>query len=146
MHTGAIAYNPLSRKSKTKLLVVYDDFLMCNASLKIIANVFCRGRHGNISVAYLNQSLFHPNPFHRTISLNSTHFILLRLRNVNKISVFGKTFLPNDKICYFVSLHKACAEKMNYGYIVVYFTQTSDSKLLVRTNVVGPGYEKALVL
>ena len=145
-HKGDEAYNPLTRTTKTRILVVYDDFMMDASSVKTIANVFCKGRHANISSVYLNQSLFHANPFRRTIALNATHFLILRMRDVSQIRYFAKTFLVKAKIETFAEIYKMYVEQREYGHILVDFTKPSTSKLLVRSNIVGPGYEKAIVL
>ena len=145
-HTGDIAFNPLSRKSKTRLLVVYDDYMMDNVSMKIIGNVFCRGRHSNISSIYLNQSLYHNNPYHRTIALNSTHFLILRLRDINQLRYFGKTFLGKHQIDRFIEIYNTNIALHTYPHLLVDFTQTSNSKLMLRTNITGPGYEQVLII
>ena len=146
-HKGDEAYNPLSRSNaSTRMLVVYDDFMMDSTSLKIIATVFCKGRHMGITSIYLNQSLFHSNPYHRSISLNSTHFIILRMRDVNQIRYFAKTFLHKSKVETFVLVYKTYVERKQYGHLLVDFSKNSDSKLLLRSNISGPGYEKAIVL
>lgn len=75
IHNRGVAL--VNRNSHCRLLLVYDVFMLCKESMRIIANGFCQGRYTNISVACLNQSLFHANPLHRTISLNSTPFLIL---------------------------------------------------------------------
>ena len=145
-HTGDIAFNPLSRKSKTRLLVVYDDYMMDNISMKIIGNVFCRGRHSNISSIYINQSLYHNNPYHRTIALNSTHFLILRLRDINQLRYFGKTFMAKHQVDRFVEICNTNIPLHTYPHLLVDFSQTSNSKLMLRTIITGPGYEQVPII
>ena len=145
-HKGDIAFNPLSRKSKTRLLVVYDDYMMDNNSMKVIGNVFCRGRHSNISTIYLNQSLYHNNPSHRTIALNSTHFLILRLRDINQLRYFGKTFLAKHQVDRLVEIYNTNITLHTYPHLLVDVTQTSNYKLMLRTNITGPGYEQVLII
>lgn len=121
--------------------------MLCNQSMRIIVvNVFCMGRHANVSAVYFNQSMFHPNAFHRTISLNSTHFLILRLRDINQIRFSGKTFIPKEKIANFVSVYKTHVENVRFRPILIDFTQTSDSTYLIRVNIAGPSFEQVILI
>lgn len=133
-----VAFNPLLRKSHTRLLIVNNDCIMCNQRLRKIANVVCRGRHANISVAYSNPSIFHANPFHSTITLNSINFRILRLQDVNQRRFFGETFLRKKEQILFVLVYKTNIELVNNGHFREDFSPTSHSKLLIQSTIAVP--------
>ena len=60
---------------------------------KRISQLFTRGRHGNLSVIYLTQNLFHKNQ--REISLNSDYMVIFKNpRNKTQFRNLAKQFMP----------------------------------------------------
>lgn len=100
IHTSAVAFNPLLRTDERQYLSRKRLFLLFNGSVRIIANVFCRGRPASVRVSNLNQWVLHI--IHRTIPLNSTHFLIFRLRDTDQVHFIAKTFCPkeNRKFCF----------------------------------------------
>lgn len=82
--------------------------------------------------------LFHPNPFHSALSLNSTHF-LARLRDINQIRFFAKTFLPKEKLQNFVCIKNKLWTEPIWSYVNRFYSnkrfKTYDTKQYCRTRV-----------
>jgi ABC-type dipeptide/oligopeptide/nickel transport system ATPase component len=148
IHTGEHAYDPFteSKDFSMRRLIIYDDFMLDNVSGKIIAKVFIKGRHLSLSSIYIAQNILHNSPYHRAIALNCNYFIIMRMRSIMQIKYFARTFLDKTKIEDFVSVYKKYIEKKKYSHILIDFTQFSDSPLLIRTNIVGKEFEKAILI
>ena len=85
---------------------------------------------------------------YRTITLNLTAIVLLRIRDTRQVSLFGKTFLNNDKITDFIALFKKLVyDDGNYGYLLFDFTKFSESPLALRTHIIEDGgHDRAFTL
>ena len=60
---------------KTRNLYIFDD--MMGEQDSVIAKLFTKtSHHGNLSMIYIVQNLFHPSKDHRTISLNASYIVL----------------------------------------------------------------------
>lgn len=147
-HNGVNAFDPFSTTESLegRTLIIYDDCMLESHSEKTIATVFARGRHKNISAMFITQNIYYPSKFHRSIALNCTHFLLLKMRDISQIQYFGRTFLEKDKVREFVAIYKKYVENRLYGYILIDFTTPSTSKLMIRTNIVDAQYEKTIVI
>ena len=104
--------------------------------MKVAAECFTRGRHKNVSLIFCTQNLFLADKAYRTITLNLTAAFLLRIRDTRQVSLFGKTFLNNDKITDFITLFKKLVyEEGEYGYLLIDFSKFSDSSLHLQTQI-----------
>lgn len=134
----------LEHDGLSHILIIFDDIIYQPKKLKHATEVFIKGRHKNISSIFLTQNIFLPNKDYRCISLNSTHVILMRMRDIRQITHFSSTFLTQEKREAFLNLYKLIVLKEKYRYLLIDFTQNSDSKLQLRTNLVGEGLEKCI--
>ena len=94
--------------------------------------------HGNLSVIYIVQNLFHQCKGNRSISLNSHYLVLLKNpRDKLQILTLAKQMYPS-KPAWFIKEYEE-AVRRPYGYLVSCRSQANDSRL--RTNVL-PGEER----
>ena len=127
-------------------MLVFDDIIYKKALLKLAGEVFIRGRHLNISAIIILQNLFFPDKDFRQISLNITHAIILRNRDMRQILSFGGSFLSKDMVKKFADLYKRVVESKKYGHLLIDFTQDSDSPLMFRSEIVSDIFERAYIL
>ena len=86
--------------------------------MKVAAECFTRGRHKNVSLIFCTQNLFLNDEAYRTITLILTAAFLRHIRDTRQISLFGKTFLNNNKVTDFIALFKCwCTSRVT---IVIY--------------------------
>lgn len=132
-------FNPFDDESELvgETLIIFDDIIFNNSLIKLAAEVYSRGRHINVSSVFLSQNLYLKNDFYRVISINATHVVLFRARDINQIKYFGKSFLDDNQNKNFVSLYKKQVLKQKYGYLLVDFTQDIDSPLRMRTDILN---------
>lgn len=122
-------------------LVIIDDMIM-EKKLKAVEELYVRGRHNSISVAFLSQS-FHVIP--KIIRLNCNYLILRGIESIKEFKLITSNYALNetgqqlyelykkateDKFSWFmidlVSTHPNMKYRKNYEPICV--TQTSVSK------------------
>lgn len=130
------SFNPFEeeKSNTTHTLLIFDDVIFDNAIIRLAGNVFTRGRHYGISSIFLTQNIFLSDKYYRAISLNATHVILFRTRDVNQIKYFGKTFLKDTEINPFIVLYKKIVLQKQFGYLCIDF-KTRIDKLRFRTNL-----------
>ena len=139
-------FNPLVDDFDGSILVIYDDIILNKKLISNAADIFCRGRHLKISIIVLSQNLFFNCKFFRVISLNASHIVLFRMRDLNQISCFGKTFLSKNEVGKFIILYKKVVLKQKYSYILIDFTKNSEDVLAIRSLVANENYEVVYVL
>ena len=139
-------FNPLVDEVSGSTLVIFDDIIGSKEKLKIAAETYTRGRHMGLSSILLTQNIYLPDPNYRLISLNSTHIVIFRNRDIKQISCFRRTFLENESVKMFVNLYKKVVMNINHGYVMVDFTKNVDDPLNIRSSVVNEGYERAFKL
>ena len=70
--------NPFDYAHTNAILFILDDCFLDAVQNKNVVEAFIRGRHKNISTIFITQNLFFSGKHARTISLNCSHYILLR--------------------------------------------------------------------
>ena len=140
------SFNPFEETYKEPLLLVFDDILLNKDILKIASEVFIRGRHKNISSVFLGQNPFYQDKYFRLITLNCSHIILSKCRDINQISCLAKTFLEKEKVKDFVALYRDIVLSDGFGYLLIDFTKALYNKLFIRTNIADEGPIRAFEL
>ena len=143
-------YDPLQDDTiDGEVLVVYDDSMLDDHCLKIAATLFSKGRHKSISTIFITQNLFIPSKYYRVISLNASHVIIFKIRDISQISYFGRTFLDSTHYKKFLDVYRKYVTNKEYGYLLIDFTKSSASKLFIRFNITAnniDNYERCIVL
>ena len=83
-----------------------DDCFLEAIESKFVVNAFTKGRHENISTIFITQNLFFSGKFARSIALNSSHYILMRNRDLGQIEVLGRQLYGKSKASNFVDVYK----------------------------------------
>ena len=78
---------------KTRNLYIFDD--MMGERDSVIAKLFTKkSHHGNLSVIYIVQNLFHQSKDHRTISLNASYIVLTKkVRDASQVIHLGPVYM-----------------------------------------------------
>lgn len=105
--------------SKEPILYIIDDLYLEAIQSPIIANIFTRGRHDNISVILISQNLFPQGKYARTITLNCSHYILMRQRDMNQLEILGGQLFGRKTISNFVEIYRRATSLSKYGYLLV---------------------------
>ena len=80
----------------TRNLYIIDD--MMGEKDAVIAKLFTKkSHHGNLSVIYIVQNLFHQSKSHRTISLNASYLVVTKnVRDASQIVHLAKQLFPSN--------------------------------------------------
>ena len=120
------------------ILFVVDDLQHQAVVSTIVADMYTKGRHNNISICMLQQNLFLKGKFARDISLNASHFILLRMRDITQIQFLARQVYGAGKISNaFVDLYKHSVLGRKFGYLLVDLALNTPNELQLRSNIVG---------
>ena len=118
---------------ETRNLFIVDD--MMGEKDTVIAKLFTKkSHHGNLSVIYIVQNLFHHSKEHRTISLNASYLCLTKnVRDASQIVHLAKQLYPNNTK--FFQQAYQLATKEPYSYLFVDLTPTCPDEIRVRSGI-----------
>ena len=128
-------FDPFSEELEGNTLIVFDDIIFQTKLVKLASEIFIRGRHLKISALFLTQNLFLSDKFFRLISLNSTHVVLFKVRDLKQISYFAKTFLKDTEVDSFISIYKKTVLKEDFNHLLIDFSKPLNSKLRIRSRI-----------
>ena len=117
----------------TRNLYIIDD--MMGEKDAVIAKLFTKkSHHGNLSVIYIVQNLFHQSKEHRTISLNASYFVLTKnVRDASQVIHFAKQLYPNNTK--FFQQAYQMATKEPYNYLFIDLTPTCPDEIRLRSGI-----------
>ena len=108
---------------ETRNLFIIDD--MMGEKDGVISKLFTKkSHHGNLSVIYIVQNLFHQSKEHRTISLNASYLCLC---DASQITHLAKQLYPSQTK--FFQQAYQLAMKEPYSYLFVDLTPTCPDEL-----------------
>jgi len=120
------------------ILYVIDDLFQEACESKIISDCFTKGRHKNISVILITQNLFLKGKYARTISLNCSHYILLRTRDLTQIEMIGRQIFGGGGTSKkFLDVYKTVVMGRPFSYLLVDMALNTPPELELRSNIVG---------
>lgn len=114
--------NPLTHHDpydKRGILFILDDIFTEAVKNQFVVDSFTKGRHNNISVIFITQNLYMSGKHSRNISLNCSHFLLLRQRDLSQINLLGRQIFGKDHASSFTEIYKTSVFSRPYGYLLV---------------------------
>ena len=140
-------YDPMTDDSLYgHVLLVVDDLMHNKHYLQVVANVFAKGRHRGISCIFVTQNLYLADKHYRTISLNASHFLLFKMRDIRQIAHFARTFIERENQDSFVSCYRKNVLEKEYGHLLVDFTKQMNNPLMLRSNLLGSEFQLCIQL
>ena len=117
----------------TRNLYIIDD--MMGEKDAVIAKLFTKkSHHGNLSVIYIVQNLFHQSKSHRTISLNASYLVVTKnVRDASQIVHLAKQLFPSNTK--FFQQAYQMATKEPYTYLFVDLTPTCPDEIRLRSGI-----------
>ena len=118
---------------QTRNLYIIDD--MMGEKDAVIAKLFTKkSHHGNLSVIYIVQNLFHQSKDHRTISLNASYLVLTKnVRDASQVIHLAKQLYPNNTK--FFQQAYQLATKEPYTYLFIDLTPTCPDEIRLRSGI-----------
>lgn len=125
---------PEDMLTKKRTLLIVDDLQGMHS--KIISRWFTvKSHHLATSVIYIVQNVFDKTPYHRTISLNSSHIVLFKNpRDSSQVMHLAKQVYPKDPK-FLVRAYTVFTEGLPHSYIVMDFNQTTPDQFRFRSGL-----------
>lgn len=118
---------------KSSILFILDDIFLEAAESKVVANAFIKGRHNSLSVIMVTQNVYFQGKYARTISLNCTHYILLRMRDLNQIECLSRQIHGSSLSKKFVEVYKTAVLQKPFTYLLVDLSINTHEDLHLRS-------------
>ena len=84
-------FDPLNSDLSGDILIIFDDIIFNKHQMTLAAETYTRGRHKKISYIFVTQNIFLADQKYRVISLNATHVIVFRCRDLRQMQLFAKS-------------------------------------------------------
>ena len=119
-------------------LIVLDDNYMESFNSKEVLSFFTRGRHSNISIILITHNLFVTKAkYSRDISLNMTHVILMKLRDLNQVQILGKQIFGKKESQKVLDIYKYIVETYKYPDMLIDLSINSIKEIEIRSNIIS---------
>lgn len=100
---------------------------------------FIKGKHLGFSSILISQKWFMQGKYARSISLNSTHIILLKQRDLGPIELLGRQLCGRDRAKTFLSIYKRDVAVKSYGYLLAEECISTHEIRSLRSNIANDG-------
>ena len=129
--------NPFDFTYLGNILFILDDCFLEAVENKYVVDAFTKGRHKQISTIFITQNLFFSGKHSRNISLNCSHYILMRNRDLAQIETLGRQIYGKSNGNEFLNIYKKALSQNTYGYLLIDLGPNTPEKLQLRTNIIG---------
>lgn len=125
---------PDFEQSDLPKLLIIDDMMMCKDDGKIV-DLFTRGcHHGNASVFFITQNLFHQGKDQRDISLNAHYIVCFKNpRDKAQIRHLAQQICPENPL--FLREAYTDATLQPHGYLLLDLKQDTPDEYRFRTSI-----------
>jgi nucleoside-triphosphatase THEP1 len=124
-----------SKRLKPGDVIIVDDLYQEANKESEFNNLFTKiSRHGNVTVIFITQNLFHQGGKHRTRNLNVQYLVLFKNpRDATVVDFVSRQAYPNNRLFLIEAFQDAT--KNAHGYLFLDFTQSCPDDLRVRTDI-----------
>ena len=129
--------NPFEYSNFGPILFILDDCFLEAAENKNVVDTFTKGRHKDISSIFITQNIFFSGKHARNIALNSSHYILMKNRDMNQVETLARQIFGKGKTREFVEIYKKAVSMNSFGYLLIDLAANTPEGLQLRTNIIG---------
>ena len=122
---------------KEAILFVLDDTFMEAINSKIVLDSFPKRRHSNLSVILITQNIFGQGKYSRSITLNASHIILTRNRDVCQVETLFRQLFGKKRVQDAVDIYRKAVYARPFGYLLIDMSPHTPDILQLRSNIVG---------
>ena len=123
------------------MLFVMDDLYTKALNNEKVCDLFTRGRHKNISTILICQNVFGQGKWSRDVSLNASHFILTRIRDLSSVETLGRQFFGKSESREFMEVYKSCMRSHAYPHLLIDLSPSTPPSVQLRTNIIRQQHE-----
>lgn len=138
LHAGIV--DPLTDIDEShpySILYVLDDVFTEAVQNSHVMDVFTKGRHKSISTFFITQNVFHGGKHARNISINASHFLLLRTRDINQVEILGRQIFGKALAQKFSAVYREAVLKRPFSHLLIDLALNTPSELQLRSNITG---------
>ena len=117
------------------VIVIMDDNFNTSLNSKNVMEMFVRGRHKNISPILITQNLLSKARFQRDISLNATHFILFKIRDLSQIQILTRQIYGKDYGNRILDIYKYIQKTQKFGHLLIDLSSDATPDIELRSNI-----------
>lgn len=118
-----------------ELLIVLDDLMYQALNSQDVSLLFTSGRHKNITIIFVTQSLFEKGRYSRTIALNTCYVVLFKNRRDHKqVRHFASQMYSKEGVANFMEAYQD-ATAAAYEYLVVDIHSDSPDHVRIRSKI-----------
>ena len=116
-------------------IIILDDNFYESLNNKNLLTYFIHGRHSQLSVILVTHNIFYSKgKYTREITLNATHIILMKLRDLNQISILAtQIFGKSNKV---LETYKHIQSKYKFGHLLIDLSINSSKQTELRSHIV----------
>ena len=109
----------ISAISDHKLLVMDDVYYKAFNDINVLS-YFTHGRHINTSTIIVAQNLFYTKgKYTRDISLNATHFLILRTRDLSQLKVLSRQIYGSENVNKILNVYQFLIKEYRYPHLLI---------------------------
>ena len=117
------------------VIVVLDDNFTKSLNSQIVMDMFVHGRHKGISTLLVTQNLLPRARFQRDISLNVTHFILLKIRDLSQVQILARQIYGKNESNKVVEIYKFIQKQYKWGHLLIDLSHDTTPDIELRSNI-----------
>ena len=122
---------------KSKKVIYLDDNYYHSFKNENVLNYFIHGRHSNLSIVLVCHNLFfNKNSYARDISLNSSLFLFLKIRDKNQLYYLANQLYGKDTAKNVIAIYDYVVSKYKHPHLLLDTTMNLKPELEFRSNIV----------
>ena len=127
------------------ILFMMDDLYTEALNSENVCHLFTKGRHKNFSTILVCQNVFGKGKWSRDVSLNASHFILTRIRDLSSVETLARQLFGKGSSKEFINVYKQCMNSTTYPHLLVDLVPTTPQSIQLRTNIIRQQHEHEIV-
>ena len=123
--------------NSSKIIVCDDNYYLAFNDINVM-QWYTHGRHESINVVLITQNIFYTKgKYSRDISLNASHFIILRSRDLSQLTVLSRKLYGKENSNKILDVYKFIVKKYNkYPHLLIDVSGNTNEKLEFRSHII----------
>ena len=126
----------ISDNKQHKLIFMDDVYYKAFNDINVLT-YYSHGRHYNVSCILISQNIFYTNgKFSRDISLNASHYIILRTRDTTQLKVLSRQLFGSENINKILHVYQFLIKKYKFAHLLVDISGNIDERIELRSHII----------
>ena len=133
----------ITEPNSSKIIVCDDNYYLAFNDINVM-QWYTHGRHESINVVLITQNIFYTKgKYSRDISLNASHFLILRSRDLSQLTVLSRQLYGKENSNKILDVYKCIVKKYSkYPHLLVDVSGNTNENLEFRSHII-PSPESA---